>query len=252
MHRFFVNHENIYPDHILIKSEDVKHIKNVLRLKPGDEVVICDGDGTDYSAVITGYEVDGVAASIVKASKSQSEPVINVTLFQGIPKSDKMDFIIQKSVELGVKRIVPLITERTVVRLKDKREVGKKTERWNRISLEAAKQSGRGRIPQVAEPVEFCSAMELCRNMDFSVIPYENCKEPGLKEHLQNCNGKNIAVIIGPEGGFTNHEIEQALLSGIMPVTLGPRILRTETAALAVMAILMYEKGEMGTALNQE
>ena len=246
MPRFFVNRDDIFPGHIIIGGDDVKHIKNVLRLKPGDEITLCDGRGTDYRAVIQEFGSSVISAGIKEAGPSPSEPAVEATLFQGIPKSDKMDFIIQKSVELGISRIVPVMNARTVVRFRDGKDMDKKTARWQRISLEAAKQCGRGIIPRVSVPLEFCEALELAADMDYSIIPYENCSGPGIRECLAKSEGSRVAYFVGPEGGFEEDEIDKACQKGVIPVTLGPRILRTETAAVTVLTILMYEKGDIG------
>jgi len=245
MPRFFIDNNNISGQHIYIGGDDARHIKNVLRMKPGDSIVLCDGKGTDYNCVIEGFREGTVAALIEETKSSCTEPSTKVTLYQGVPKSDKMDFIVQKSVELGVSRIVPVITERTVVRFKDKKDMEKKKERWQRISHEAAKQCGRGIIPEVALPVSFDDAVELSMDAGLALIPYEKCLDTKLKETLRGDGEKNIAVFIGPEGGFSDDEIKKAVSSGIKPVTLGNRILRTETAVLAVLVILMYEKGDI-------
>jgi 16S rRNA (uracil1498-N3)-methyltransferase len=245
MPRFFIDENNISEQHIYIRGDEARHIRNVLRMKPGDSIILCDGRGMDYISVIEGFE-EGMVAALIKETKSScSEPPIEVTLYQGLPKSDKMDFIIQKSVELGVCRIIPVITERTVVRFKDKKDMEKKKERWQRISHEAAKQCGRGIIPEVSFPVSYDDAVESARGAGLALIPYEKCMDSSLKECLHGSEERSAAVFIGPEGGFSDNEIKKAVSSGIKPVTLGNRILRTETAGLAVLIILMYEKGDI-------
>lgn len=252
MSRFFINSANVdlLSNTIEITGDDVNHIKNVLRMACGDGLMLSDGIGTDYVASIMKFEKDKITASIKESKPNCTEPPVDITLFQGIPKSDKMDYIIQKSVELGIKRIVPVITGRTVVRFDNAKDMAGKTERWRRICLEAAKQCNRGTIPVVDEPVRLEKVLEARSDYVLSMIPYE--KETGnkLKKCLDSFNrqGTNcrIAVFIGPEGGFSEDEINNAMLAGVKPVTLGPRILRTETAGLAVISILMYEFGDMG------
>lgn len=246
MPRFFVNEENIFSDYIMITGEDVKHIRNVLRLKAGEEIVLCNGKGIDYIAVIDRFGSNEIKASIRDVKQSCSEPTLEVVLFQGIPKANKMDFIIQKSVELGVKSIFPVITERTVVKFKSDRDIEKKVKRWQRISLEAAKQCNRGIIPSIELPITFENALELSKDTELKIIPYEKQTRYSIKRCISNSNVKKAAVYIGPEGGFEDAEIEKARLFNIEPVTLGPRILRTETAAVAVLSILMYEVGDIG------
>lgn len=247
MARFFVSPEAVDKGSglITVTGEDVNHIKNVLRLANGDMLEISDGAGNDYSVVIEKLEKDRIISVIKEVSQNRTEPPVEVILYQGIPKSDKMDLIIQKCVELGVGRVVPVITERTVVRFDGSRDVSAKTARWQKISLEASKQCGRGRIPIVAEPVRFGKALEEARGCELSIIPYEKESTRGLAGCLAMGKYRSVAVFTGPEGGFTEDEIRKAELSGAIPVSLGPRILRTETAGLAVLSILMYELGDM-------
>jgi len=246
MPKFFVDEQNIQSDLIVIDGDDVKHIKKVLRLNPGDSITVCDGKGNDYHASIKDIESNRVIAAILDVYKSGTEPPIEVTLFQGIPKSDKMDFIIQKSVELGVSRIVPVITERTVVKLDSKKDATNKVTRWQRISLEAAKQCNRGFVPRVENPVDYEEALKLCQQSYLKIMPYEKENKYNLKKCLYGCDPAKTAVFIGPEGGFSEEEVKKASASGVKPVTLGPRILRTETAGIAVLSILMYELGDIG------
>jgi len=241
MPRFFVSEENIIDEKIFISGEDVKHIRNVLRLERGDSLTLCDGKRRDYTVKIEGFESDKILTSIVKTEDNKSEPPVEVILFQGIPKSDKMDLIIQKSVELGVGRIYPVITERTIVKLGSQKDVENKLKRWQRISLEAAKQCGRGIIPEVKNPVYFKEALNLAGSTQLSLIPYEKETAKSLKQYLRAGNINSVSIIIGPEGGFSEKEIELAAIEGLNVVTLGPRILRTETAGIAVLSILMYE-----------
>jgi len=245
MPRFFVEKGNIFPDHIFITGEDVKHIRNVLRMKKGEEIVLCDGSGKDYIGIVEEFESDRIRAFVREVKKSRTEPSVEVTLFQGIPKSDRMDFIIQKSVELGVNQIIPVITERTIVRFNSQKDMDKKAGRWQKISLEAAKQCNRGIIPRVGSPLSFDDALKVCKEADLSIIPYEKHTGHGLKEYLYGNNAERICVFIGPEGGFSEEEMKKAVSSGIKLVTLGPRILRTETAAIAVLSIIIYEAGDI-------
>lgn len=246
MPKFFVNEGNIDSGSIVVTGEDVNHIRKVLRLNTGDRIILCDGNGNDYLARIEKFQPDSIVTGIISIERSGTEPPIEVTLFQGIPKSDKMDFIIQKSVELGVRRVVPVITERTVIKINGTKDAENKIARWRRISLEAAKQCNRGVVPQVDYPVNFKEALELSREVQVGIIPYEKEHGTSLKNCLKKGNITSVAVMIGPEGGFSEEEIQGALLSGLTPVTLGPRILRTETAAVAVLSILMYELGDIG------
>lgn len=245
MPRFFVEKNNIHSDNIVITGDDVKHISRVLRLVCGDLITICDGEGTDYTVRIERCGKDSIFTSIVNSGKNKTEPPIEVSLFQGIPKSDKMDFIIQKSVELGVRKIIPVITERTIIRFDNNKSLDKRVARWQRISLEAAKQCNRGVVPQVEYPLNFEEALGFCADDGLSIIPYEKEKANCLKSIIKS-NPKKAAVFIGPEGGFSEAEIIKAVNFNIKPVSLGPRILRTETAGIALISILMYEWGDMG------
>lgn len=247
MPKFFVDKSNICDNIVNIVGEDVDHIRKVLRYRCGDHLIVCDGHEIDYLVKIDEIGVEYVKTSIVEIRKCVTEPVIDVTLFQGLPKFDKMDFIIQKGVELGVNRIVPVITDRTIVKIGDKKEFQKKLNRWQKIAYGAAKQSNRGKIPLVESPISFNDALNQMRESDLSIIPYENETNYSLKNYLiDTCtNTKKVSVLIGPEGGFTEHEIQSAVFLGIKSVCLGPRILRTETAGLIVLTILMYELGDV-------
>ncbi|HEY9062290.1 MAG TPA: 16S rRNA (uracil(1498)-N(3))-methyltransferase [Pseudobacteroides sp.] len=246
MPRFFVKSENIENEKITISGEDFNHIKNVLRLRQGDSLIISDGNCWDYSVVIDSYAANYVTTTIVDSYKNTNESEIDITLFQGVPKSDKMDMIIQKSVEMGVKRIVPVITERTVVKINSEKDIKNKITRWQRIAIEASKQCNRGIMPIVEAPVTFRQSITEAKQADLNLIPYE--KETGnkLKPVLKGGGAKTISVMIGPEGGFSNNEVDLAVENGCVPVTLGPRILRTETAGLLVLSIIMYELGDIG------
>ena len=251
MPRFFVERDAIDESngYINITGGDVRHIVNVLRAAPGDAIVISDGLGTDYDAVIEQTGKDAVLARITEKRRNITEPRMNITLFQGIPKSDKMDFIIQKCVELGVSRIVPVATARTAVKICGAPGgATSKTERWRRIALESAKQCDRGIIPAVEEPVMFNRALELAEGCSLKILPYEEEKTRSFRAFLRALpqgTDSRVAVFIGPEGGFDPAEVEEASRSGFETVSLGPRILRTETAGMVVVTILMYENGDM-------
>ena len=247
MSRFFTDISLIDRDagKLTITGDDVNHIKNVLRAAQGDSLIVSDGNGSDYNVIIDEIQKSSISASIVNAFQNRTEPPVKITLYQGIPKSDKMETIIQKCVELGIYSIVPVLTDRTVVRFKDTRDMDAKTVRWRRVALEAAKQCNRGIIPEVAVPVKLNKAFEAAANYDLSLIPYENETDAGLGKYMTRQGVHSICIFIGPEGGFEESEIERARQNGIKAVTLGPRILRTETAGAAVLSILMYELGDM-------
>lgn len=239
MPRFFAEPENINGNIITLYSDDAVHISRVLRGKAGDILTVCDGKGNDYTAEITSVSDKSVTLEIKETFVTKSEPSVRITLYQGLPKGDKMETIIQKCVELGVCGIVPVNTERCIVKI-DKNKENKKMERWRKIAESAAKQSGRGIIPSVGQVVSFENALKEASSMDGAVIPYELEEKNGLKSFLDGFKGESLAVFIGPEGGFSIDEIEKALKSGVVPVTLGKRILRTETAGMAAVANILF------------
>jgi len=255
MSRYFVSVDSvdIGNNTITITGEDVKHIRNVLRYKPGDMLLVSDGEKYDYDVIIEDIDKEAVYTKITDRRENRTEPPVDIILFQGLPKADKMEYIIQKCVELGVKRIVPVMTARTVVRISEPKDAKAKAQRWNRIALEAAKQCDRGFIPEVSEPVRFDKALEMARDCGLKLLPYEEETKGSLKEIFRtfhNHSGadsrkQSIALFIGPEGGFEESEVERAKAKGFNSVTLGPRILRTETAGMAVVSVIMYELGDM-------
>lgn len=243
MPKYFTEPENIKDGFIEIFSDEAKHILNVMRMEIGDTLTICDGQSNDCLCRICETGKNCLKAKIEETTKSESEPKTKITLYQGLPKSDKMELIIQKCVEIGVCRIVPVITERAVVKIEKGAKEDKKTERWQKIAESAAKQSGRGIIPAVERPMKFKDAIEEAVKNGEAIIPYENEKDRGLKEFVKNSKAENIGIFIGPEGGFDTKEIEFAVENGVMSVTLGKRILRTETAGIVTSAIVLYELG---------
>lgn len=246
MPKFFVSNQNIKNNEITIIGEDINHIKNVLRKKQGDEITICDiSTSKDYQCKIEEIQEKQITTSIIKELETNTEPEIQISILQGLPKAEKMELIIQKSVELGVYDITPIEMKRCVVKLneKDKR---KKQERWQKISEVAAKQSGRNIIPKINSIIPVKNICNLCPKYDIVLVAYENEKENKLKheiEKLKSQNKKNlkIAILIGPEGGIDEKEIEILKQNNAKIVTLGNRILRTETVALNILSIIMYE-----------
>lgn len=241
MPKFFFDKNEISRGQVQLFGEDEKHIKTVLRAREGEEVTLCDGAGMDYQCRIVSLE-RGVLLDILSKGVCETEPKTKITLYQGLPKADKMELIIQKCVELGIDRIVAVSTERAIVKLDKKEE--KKLERWQKIAEAAAKQSGRGKIPEVCGRVlKFKEAVEEAAQLDGAIIPYEKEQETGLRQFVQGFEGESIGIFIGPEGGFAEEEIAFAEERGILPVTLGKRILRTETAGIVTTAVLLYELG---------
>lgn len=239
MPRFFAYKGQIAEGSFIIEGGDAAHIATVLRGKAGDEIIICDGEGTDYYCTIAEVDKKRVVAQIDRSYATESEPRVKITLYQGLPKSDKMELIIQKCVEIGLTRIVPVKTEFAVAKIDGKED--KKIERWQKISESAAKQCGRGIIPKIDRAMTFSEALADSRCCDGRIIPYENERENSIKTFARSFKGGSIAVFIGPEGGFSPKEIEAARADGVTSITLGKRILRTETAGLVTGTILLYE-----------
>lgn len=256
MHRFFVEADQITEASIIISGEDFKHITKVLRLGKDDVIEVCDGKGTDYRVTLNAPGDQTIAGSIKEQYPSQGEnPELAITLFQGLPKGTKMEVIIQKCVELGVIEIVPFSSMRAVSQIKDKKD--KKIERWQRIAYEAAKQSKRGIIPTIKEPQTLKALLEKAADYDLFLLAYEDENKRSLKSVLLDYEKKNLSnneaniefnevikvgVIIGPEGGFDPQEVEACQAAGIISVSLGKRILRTETAGMVVLSQLNFWK----------
>lgn len=241
MHRFFVEPSQIGEKEIVITGPDVNHIRNVLRMRAGEELLAADGQGSEYRCILRELQDSEIRAEICRKLSGSAELPSRITLFQGLPKSDKMDFIIQKCVELGVFRIVPVTTKRTVVKLDAKKEESRR-KRWTAVSESAAKQSGRGIIPEISGVQSFREAVEEAGELDVCLIPYEKAENMArTREILSGIPaGASIGVFIGPEGGFEEEEVREAMEAGARPITLGRRILRTETAGMAVLAMLGY------------
>lgn len=236
MHRSFTEPENVSESNVIVSADEAKHIKNVLRMKEGDTFIAFDGTGSDYSCRITKVGVE-IEAQVLSVSFNKSEPNINVTLYQAYPKSAKMEEIVQKAVELGVHRVVPFISQRCVKRPED-------ASRLRRVALAAVKQCGRSVLPVVDDVLRFDSAFSLMQKHDKLIVCWEEERETPLKMALAG-NAENIGVVIGPEGGLEAAEVEKMRGAGGVSVTLGPRIMRTETAGIAVLAAIFYDKGQM-------
>ena len=246
MPKFFVTSNEIENDKIKIKGKDVNHIKNVLRAKIEDELDICNTDEMkDYKCEIEELTSDCVTCKIISEKQNNSESNVEITIFQGLPKADKMELIIQKSVELGVNKIIPVDMKRCVVRLKDKDQI-KKVERWQKISEVASKQCGRGIIPEIGQVIKIKEIVDRIGEYDIILVAYEKEENNYLKFEIGKLkklekDKKKIAIVIGPEGGLEEEEVKQLQENGAKVITLGKRILRTETVALNMISILMYE-----------
>jgi 16S rRNA (uracil1498-N3)-methyltransferase len=239
--RFFINPDQVRQPYITVKGDDLRHIRTVLRKQPGDLLTLLDGRGMEYIVRIGTMERTEIDTEIVEQRKREL-PTVRVTLGQGLPKSDKMDFIVQKATELGISSLVPLITERTIVKVKDEK---KRVARWQKIAHEAAMQSDRPVIPLI-DPIT--SFRDLMMTIDPGPLPlllflWEEGTVPIKHLLRQTPNAQNIVVLIGPEGGFSPAEADLAKQQGFQHVSLGPNILRTETAAVAVLSMILYETG---------
>ncbi len=247
MRRFFTEPENIKDGSAEI-FEDAAHITRVLRMNIGDEILIFDGSGTEYTARLVEIAEKRCLAEILSSEKSAQEPQTRVVIYQCLPKSGKMESIIQKSVELGAYAIVPVASERCVTKLDGGKREAEKLKRWNKVSVTAAKQCGRGILPEVRSCLSFKAAVGELKDCGLALMPYEVLGHDGvsnLKDILKSSDAETIGVIIGPEGGFSDAEARLAEDCGITFVGLGRRILRTETVSSAMLSVIMYEKDEM-------
>lgn len=241
MQHFFVSPQQVKEEKIYVEGSDVNHIKNVLRMKLGEKLTVNDGEGWQYLCEVESYEADMAVLHIVEKSKAETELSSRIYLFQGLPKQDKMELIVQKAVELGTYQVIPVSTKRAVVKL-DAKKAGKKVERWQQIAVSAAKQAGRGIVPTVGEVCTYAQALKMAEELDVVLIPYELAE--GIEETKKIIAGirpgQSVGVFIGPEGGFEEEEVKLAMEAGAKPVTLGRRILRTETAGLTTLSLLMF------------
>ena len=242
MSGFFVPSGNINRDEVIIDGSDVNHIKNVLRKKAGDEISVNDSAGTNYRCRIENISDRKIVLQVLSSESSAAELPVRISLFQGLPKADKMELIIQKAVELGASKIIPVEMARSIVKLDDKKAASK-TARWQGISEAAAKQSKRGVIPEVNAPITYKEALKRASACDLFLLPYEDAQGfTHTKEVLASIKpGMSVSVLIGPEGGFAPSEIEAATEAGAKIITLGKRILRTETAGLVALSLIMAE-----------
>lgn len=250
MHRFFISENNLNKDQKtarIVDKDDIKHASKALRIEIDEKVELCDDLGIEHICQVTEIESDYIECQILSSEKNKRESGIDITLFQGLPKSDKLELIIQKTTELGVANVVPVQMKRSVAKWKNDKSASKKIMRWNKIAFEAAKQSKRGRIPQVMAPL---SVKELCNELDqfdLVILPYENESARGIGQVVAKEDTiRKVAIIIGPEGGFAQEEVEELSRCGATSVKLGPRILRTETAGLVSVALVQYALGDLG------
>ncbi|WP_294133688.1 16S rRNA (uracil(1498)-N(3))-methyltransferase [uncultured Clostridium sp.] len=250
MHKFFTPKELINGDVAKIIGDDVKHIYKVLRISEGEKVTLNNCEGVEYLGRVKSVSKQEVLIEILEKLESNNESNVKIYLFQGLPKSQKMDLIVQKGTELGITEFIPTITHRVDVKLKGE---FKKLDRLNRIALEAAKQSKRSIIPKVSEPIDFNEVLEKINSLDLLIVPYENANNFGIKTLINELrkennidNIKNIGIFVGPEGGIEEDEIERLKDKGAHIVTLGKRILRTETAGFVATSLIQYELSDLG------
>ena len=241
MYDFFADSSAIGEKEIIIRGSDLNHMKNVLRMRIGEEVTVSDGQGKEYLCQVRDFEEEQVQLKIVETKASDAELPSKIYLFQGLPKNDKMEWIIQKTVELGVYEVIPVAMKNCVVKLDDKKAKSKVT-RWQAIAESAAKQSKRSLIPEVKMPMSYKEAVAYAKGLDVKLVPYENEHGmSGTKAAMEQIEkGESVAVFIGPEGGFAPEEIEM-VRDEMQLISLGRRILRTETAGIATLAILGYQ-----------
>lgn len=246
MHRFFVAPESIREDRVVLRGPTVHQIRDVLRMHPGEEIMLLDNSGATYRAELVMVERDIVRGRVIERSQLHSEPATKITLYQGLLKGQKFDWVLQKGTELGITAFVPVFCHRSVVG--SAQDIGHtRTERWERIIAEAAEQAGRAVLPRLSPALLFADACRSAAEGRLSVIPWENEHSTGLRQALaDHPNLPSINLLIGPEGGFAEEEIELARAAGIIPVSLGPRILRAETAGLVAGAAILYQAGDLG------
>jgi 16S rRNA (uracil1498-N3)-methyltransferase len=253
MQRYFVAADQLQHNTATITGDDAHHIMRVMRAREGDVIIVANGVDRTVEAAITSMEKDRVTASILRELGMGSEPGVRVWLAQSLPKGDKLETVIQKCTEIGVARIVPFLSERTVVQYDAKKEA-KRLDRWHKIAKEAAEQAHRSVIPDISTPLSFRELLKLSQTADLRLFCYE--KEAGtqlrdvlgewVKRLPDAASGKAVVVMVGPEGGFSEREASEAEENGFLPVGLGSRILRTETAGMVALTCILYETGEMG------
>lgn len=244
MQHFFVPPSQVEETEIKVTGSDVNHMKNVLRMRIGEEVTVSDGNNCRYLCRVKAYKdtAEEAVLEVVRKQENDTELPSRIYLFQGLPKQDKMELIVQKAVELGVYKIIPVAAKRCVVKL-DEKKAKKKTERWQEIARSAAKQSGRGLVPEVRDVLPWREALEAAKTLDVVLIPYELARGvEETKEIIRNIRpGQSVGIFIGPEGGFEKEEVLSAAETGAKAITLGRRILRTETAGIAALSLLMFQ-----------
>jgi len=256
MNRFFISSSVLRGEQVVLGSQQAHQIRNVLRMGPGDHIIVLDNAGAEYEVVLADIGKDQVVGRIIEQRPAAGEPALRITLYQGLLSRDKFEWVLQKCTEVGVARFVPVVTQRSCVR-KVEAVTPNKLTRWRRIITEAAEQSARGRIPELASPVNFADALSGLKDFDRTLIASPQStgrltaeRRITLRKALRHTGDKtlqSVALLIGPEGGFAEQEVRLASDSGAVPLGLGPRILRTETAAVVASALVLYESDQMET-----
>lgn len=242
MIRFFVSPEELELDFLVLTGENAAHAK-VLRIKNGEDVLVCDGEGKECICTVSDASPDQISLVVTSRRESTTEPRVKATVYMAFPKADKLEHVIQKSTELGVHRIVAFPTSRCISR-PDKKSLEKKLDRWQKIAESAAKQSGRGFIPEVCVLESYEDALRTASESDVAILFYENERANTLRKTLQEKSYSSVSIVTGPEGGLTTEEVQQAIDAGLSVCTLGNRILRCETAPLCALSAIMYDSGE--------
>jgi len=238
--RFYVPKESIKAKTIVIDGEEAHHIIDVMRLKPSDGIFAFDGTGREYAGIIRSVNKKSVVIDIVRTIEPAAKTGVKITLIQAIPKKAKMDYIVEKATELGVSAVIPVFTQRTIPDWDDEKKASC-AKRWRKIAMEASKQSSRTEIPAVSAIKEFSVSIKDAGGNDLALIATLAEGVVGLRDAIEDFKGRTIAVAIGPEGDFTPEEVKEAMAAGFKPVSLGSRVLKSDTAGLAVLAILDYE-----------
>lgn len=244
--RFFISPSDIKDERVRLSPEQSHQVQHVLRLKVGDEIVVLDDSGTEYSVTLTKVDKRETVGQVTSTQQARGEPMALVTLFQSMLMREKFEWVLQKGTEVGISRFAPVLTARSLVRVKDVED--KKLDRWRRIVTEAAEQSDRGRVPQIDQIATFAESLSEMAGFDRCLIATPWHAGAGLRQALHDLGGKaaSVALMVGPEGGFTEEEVDAARQKGAVPISLGPRILRTETCAIVASALVLHELGEMG------
>jgi 16S rRNA (uracil1498-N3)-methyltransferase len=241
-HRFFIPSDWLTPPTVHLHGQTARQIKTVLRMKPGDSIIVLDNSGMEWQVTLTNIGQDTVEGQIVAEQPAQGEPNLRLTLYQGTLKGQKIEWVLQKGTELGVSRFVPTVCERSVVNEID--ALAKKQTRWQQVIQEAAEQSRRGKLPHLEQAMALPEAIRHAKSSPLILMPWEEASGSSLKTILSKAGVNAVAIFIGPEGGFTEAEVAMVREAGGQIVKLGPRILRAETAGLALCSAILYERGE--------